>query len=222
MSQTTTAATIFGPVRVQRLERTSPELAMVRHQVAAHTYAVEGNQVAGMVAVSPAYDDETQGDIFLGTEKLRALVPTRFSLDFGRSGSTRPLPYGAPVKHSPILTIDGTEVLAPGLTLARGGDTTDFPVTIRTGDWTSRPASALVAASTHQVIRAVLTVHETDTDRVSEADRTYAQYRTLDRRTSTQRDLQAALRLRDQLQARITRLETYLAATESGHPHPRS
>ncbi|WP_331729291.1 hypothetical protein OG592_43630 (plasmid) [Streptomyces avidinii] len=221
MSQTTTAATIFGPVRVQRLEPTSPELAMVRRQVAAHVYAVEGNQVAGMVAVSPAYDDETQGDIFLGTEKIRALVPTRFSVTFGRSSSTRPLPCGTPVRHIPILTIDRAEVQSHGLTLARGGDLTDFPVTVRTGDWTSRPASALVAASTHEVIRAVLTVHEADTHRVSVADRAYAQYRTPDRRASTQRDLQAALRLRDQLQARITRLETYLTATESEHPHPR-
>ncbi|MFE2268556.1 hypothetical protein ACFXB4_04900 [Streptomyces lavendulae] len=222
MSMTTTAATIFGPVRVQRLEPTSPELAMVRRQVAAHVYAVEGNQVAGMVAISPAYDDEEQGDMFLGKETVRALVPTRFSVFFGQSASVRPLPDGRPVRHSPILSIGGAEVLSPCLTLARGGDTSDFRVTVRTGDWTSRPAPALVAASTHEVIRAVLTVHEADAARVAAADRAYAQYRTPDRRTSAQSDLRAARRLRDQLQARITRLETYLTATDSEHPHPRS
>ncbi|MFJ2420684.1 hypothetical protein [Streptomyces brevispora] len=215
MTKTTTVATIFGPVRVQHLERASPELAMVRYQVAARVYAVEGNQVAGMLAISPAYDDQEWGDINLGAEKIRALIPTRFSVFFGRGGSSRPLPDGTPVRHSPILTIDGAEVQAPGLTLARGGDTTDFPVTIRTGDWTSKPASALVAASTHEVIWAVLTVHEADTDRVSDADRAYARYRTPDRRASTERDLRAALRLRDQIQERINRLEAYLTTTRS-------
>ncbi|MET9661156.1 hypothetical protein [Streptomyces sp. NPDC006510] len=214
MTKTTTVTTIFGPVRVQHLERASPELAMVRHQVAARVYAVEGNQVAGMLAISPAYDDQEWGDINLGAEKIRALVPTRFSVIFGRV-RTRALLDGTPVRHSPILTIDGAEVQAPGLTLARGGDTTDFPVTIRTGDWTSKPASALVAASTYEVIRAVLTVHEADTDRVSDADRAYARYRTPDRHASAQRDLRAALRLRDQIQERINRLETYLTVTRS-------
>jgi hypothetical protein len=220
MSQTKTVATVFGPVRVQHLEPTSPELAMVRHQVAASVYAVEGNQVAGMLAVSPAYDDQAWGDMNLGVEKIRALVPTRFSVTFGRSASSRPLPDGTPVRQRPILTISGAEVQAPGLTLARGGDTTDFPVTVRTGDWTSKPASALVAANTHEVIRAVLTVHEADTDRVSDADRAYIRYRTPYRRASAQGDLVAALRLRDQLQTRITRLETYLTATEHAHIRP--
>ncbi|MFD8417228.1 hypothetical protein ACFV2Q_36740 [Streptomyces sp. NPDC059650] len=221
MSMTTTAATIFGAVRIQSLEPTSPGLAMVRRPVAAHIYAVEGNQVAGMVAVSPAYDDEEQGDMFLGKETVRALVPTRFSVFFGQSASTRPLRDGKPVRHSPILTVGGAEVLSPCLTLARGGDTTEFRVTVRTGDWTSRPAPALVAASTHEVIRAVLTVHEADTARVSAADRAYAQYRTSARRTSAQSDLRAALRLRDQLQARINRLEAYLNATEFEDSRPR-
>ncbi|MFZ3491845.1 hypothetical protein ACODT5_01145 [Streptomyces sp. 5.8] len=215
MSQTTTVVTIFGPVRVQHLETTSPELNMVRHHAAACVYTVEGSQVAGMVAVYPAYDDEKWGDIFLGSEKVRALTPTRFGLTFGRYGSTRPRHDGTPVRQDPILTIDGAEVQAPGLSLARGGDTTEFPVTVRAGDWTSRPASTMVVARTHEVIRAVLTVHEAATDRVADADRAYAQNRTPDRRASTQRDLQAARRLRDQAQERITRLETYLTATEA-------
>lgn len=222
MTRTTTVTTILGPVRVQRLESTHPDLAMVRRPAAANVYAVEGNGVAGMAAISPAYDDHNWGDINLGAEKVRALLPTRFAVTFGRGGSIRPLPNGTPVRHDPILTIDGLEVQSPGLTLARGGDTTDFPVSIRAGDWASKPASALVTISTHNVIRAVLTVHEADPDCVSDADRAYVQYRTPDRRTSAQRDLRAALQLRAGIEARIARLESYLTATESQHAQTRS
>lgn len=222
MTKTTTVTTILGPVRVQRLESTHPGLAMVRRPAAANVYAVEGNGVAGMVAISPAYDDQNWGHIHLGAEKVRALLPTRFGVTFGRFGSTRPLPNGTPVKREPILTIDGVEVQSPGLTLARGGDTTDFPVSIRAGDWASKPASALVTVRTREVIRAALTVHEADPDCVSGADREYARYRTPDRRTSAQRDLRAALRLRSEIQARITRLESYLTATESQHTQTHS
>ncbi|WP_031048083.1 hypothetical protein [Streptomyces sp. NRRL F-5650] len=214
MAKITVVTTIFGPVRVQRLERTSPDLAPVRCQPAENIYAVKGNRVAGMLAISPAYDDQKRGDFHLGAEKVRAIVPTRFGMNFGRGGSTRPLPDGTPVRHDPILTIDGLEVQSPGLTLARGGDTTDFPVTIRAGDWSSKPAPALVATITHEVVRAVLTVHEADPGCVAAADRAYARYRARDRRASAQSDLRAALQLRAQVQARITRLETYLSATD--------
>ncbi|MFD4948880.1 hypothetical protein ACFWNT_41845 [Streptomyces sp. NPDC058409] len=215
MTKTTTVTTILGPVHVRRLEPTDPDLARVRSLAAANVYAVAGNQAAGMVAVTPAYDDQTCGDIGLGAETLRALVPTRFRVTFGRCGSTSPLPDGTPGRHDPILTVDGVEVLSLDQTLARGGDITDFPVNIRAGDWVSKPATALVAARTHEVIRAVLTVHESDFDGVSDADRAYARYRTPDRHASAQRDLRAALRLRDQIQERINRLEAYLTATRS-------
>ncbi|MFF9458739.1 hypothetical protein [Streptomyces flaveolus] len=67
MTRTTTVTTILGPVRVQRLESTHPDLAMVRRPAAANVYAVEGNGVAGMAAISPAYDDHNWGDINLVT-----------------------------------------------------------------------------------------------------------------------------------------------------------
>ncbi|EDY53274.1 hypothetical protein [Streptomyces clavuligerus] len=215
MIEYTSVSTAFGPVHIQHLDPTHPALALVRYGAAAAMYAVEGDGITGMVAISPAYDDQERGNFDIGAETARALVPTRFHVTFGQHRMARPDRFGRPVKGAPVLTVNGALVQSAGLTVARGGDATDFPVTTWAGDWSSRPASALVAAKTHEVIRAVLRVHEASPSRIEEADRTYTRCRITDRRTSARRELSTARRLHDQIGARIARLESYLTATEA-------
>lgn len=174
-------------------------------------YAINGRDIAGCLAVDPAFEDAEAHDLVLGTEQLYATHPTCFSVRFGRVGSLTARLDGTVPKTDPVLLVDGTEVLPP-LTSLNRGFRTDFDVRRRTGAWTSAPAAALTTAITMAALDAILTFHEAEASLVAAMDNVYAEFRAADRRKAARADLRAAEGTASLLEERIQRLRTYLDA----------
>lgn len=215
-----TVSTAFGALPVQRAPREELAASRLRYYPWRTTYAVNGGGITGYMSIDPHFAD-TPGkpSLFLPAETVRELVPTLFSVRFGNHGHGFGSD-GSPVQTDGILLVDQVEVLSAGLTLGRGGDMQDFPVSRRIGAYASTQAQTLTAAKTHQVVRSVLALHETDHDLVSRMDHAYAQHMAKGRRKAALEDLREAEELSAMLQGRAQRLRSYITQLDSTSTEP--
>jgi hypothetical protein len=215
MSEQHKVATVFGTVTIRRASTEEITENRLRFWPWRTTYALTGHGIEGHVNVDPLFADTRHTDLFLPAETVRDLVPTRFSVHFGQHGSNHTI-NGSPIRTDGILTIDGLQMLsAGGLALDRRGDTREFTVRQRTGAWAHAEVSALAAAKTQEVIRAVIQVHEADEALVRRMDRLYARGAQERRRKQALQDLRQIEQLSRTLQQRAERLRSYLAESNS-------
>lgn len=211
-------ATVFGTVTIRRISKEEITEKRLRFWPWRTTYALTGYGVEGHVHVHPLFADARHTDLFLPAETVRELVPTRFSVHFGECGSVSTV-NGSRNRTDGILIIDGVQPLSSGLELDRGGDIREFTVMQRAGAWTQTRASALVAAKTQHVIRAVIQIHEADEVLVRRMDHLYTHGTLERRRKAALQDLRQVEQLTRSLQQRAERLHTYLAESETPmHP----
>ncbi|MET7604882.1 hypothetical protein ABZS96_20625 [Streptomyces avermitilis] len=213
MSEQHKIATVFGTVTIRRASTEEIAEHGLRFWPWRTTYALSGHGVEGHVNIDPLFADTKCADLFLPTETVRELVPSRFAVHVGQHGSKQTI-NGSPVRTDGVLIIDGVETLCTGLELDRGGDAREFTVQRRTGPWAHAEAPALVAAKTQHVIRAVIQVHEADEALVDRMDRLYARGAKWRRKGALQ-DLRQIEQLSTTLQRRAERLRSYLAESDA-------
>ncbi|MFM9462888.1 hypothetical protein ACKI1K_08530 [Streptomyces scabiei] len=221
MSEQHKVATVFGTVTIRRVSAEEIKESRLHFWPWRTTYALTGHGIEGHVNVDPLFADTRHKDLFLPTETVRELAPTRFSVHFGQRGSNHTIngSQRRAGRTDGILIIDGIQPLSSGLDLDRGGDTREFTVMQRAGAWAQAKASALVAAKTQHVIRAVIQVHEADEVLVRQMDHLYARGTLERRRKGALQDLRQVEQLSRTLQQQAERLRAYLAESETtAHP----